>query len=217
MRSRERAQPGDRQRAVLVEQRHDVGDRRERDEVEVRRHVDAERLRELADDAGAAQLRERIVGRPRRDHRAVGQRRAGPVVVGDDHVEPARLRRGDLLDGRDPAVDGEQEAAALVGQPRDRDVRDAVALLEPARQVPFDVRAELPQRQDGERGGADAVHVVVAVHADALPVGDRRADPVDRDGHVAEQERVVRLDLAGDERARCVDVACSRAGRGSTR
>ena len=139
------------------------------------------------------------------------------MVVGDDHLEAARLRRGDLLDGRDPAVDGEQEAAALVGQPRDRDVRDAVALLEPARQVPFDVGAELPQRQDGERRGADAVHVVVAVHADALPVGDRRANPVDRDGHVAEQEWVVRLDLAVDERARRLDVAVAAPRRGSTR
>ena len=65
--------------AVLVEQRHDVGDRRERDEIEMPLRdlgVDAEeRLAELVDDTGAAELGERIVGRPRRDDRAVGQRR----------------------------------------------------------------------------------------------------------------------------------------------
>ena len=79
LRARERAQARDRERAVLVDERHDVGDRRERDEVEVPLRdlrVDAEeRLAELVDDAGAAELRERIVGRPRRDDRAVGQRR----------------------------------------------------------------------------------------------------------------------------------------------
>ena len=77
LRARERAQAGDRERAVLVDERHDVGDRRERDEVEVPLRdlgVDAEeRLAELVDDAGAAELRERVVGRPRRDDRAVGQ------------------------------------------------------------------------------------------------------------------------------------------------
>ena len=83
--------------------------------------VDAEeRLAELVDDAGAAQLRERIVGRPRRDDRAVGQRLAGPVVVGDDHLEAARLRLRDLLDRGDAAVDGQHEPAALVGEPLER-------------------------------------------------------------------------------------------------
>ena len=80
--------------------------------------VDAEeRLAELVDDAGAAELRKRIVGRTRRDDRAVGQRLARPVMVGDDHLEPARLRLGDLRDGRDAAVDGEHEPAALAGEP----------------------------------------------------------------------------------------------------
>ena len=75
--SASRAQPGDRERAVLVEERDDVGDRRERDEVEVAGEplvAGAEqRLGELVDDAGAAELRERIVGGPRGDDRAVGQ------------------------------------------------------------------------------------------------------------------------------------------------
>ena len=80
LRARERAQARDRERAVLVDERHDVGDRRERDEVEMPLRdlgVDAEeRLAELVDDAGAAELRKRIVGRPRRDDGAVGQLRA---------------------------------------------------------------------------------------------------------------------------------------------
>ena len=51
----ERLQPGGREAAVLVEQRHDVGDRRHRDEVQVpaeERVLGAEeRLAELVDDA----------------------------------------------------------------------------------------------------------------------------------------------------------------------
>ena len=128
LRARERAQAGDHHAAVLVEQRDDVGDRRQRDEVEVPLRdlgVDAEeRLAELVDDAGAAELRERIVGRPRRDDRAVGQRASsGPVMVGDDHLEAARLRLGHLLHRRDAAVDREHEAAALVGEPLERRAR----------------------------------------------------------------------------------------------
>ena len=74
LRARERAQAGDRERAVLVDERHDVGDRRERDEVEVPLRdlrVDAEeRLAELVDDAGAAELRET-------DSRTAASRRSG--------------------------------------------------------------------------------------------------------------------------------------------
>ena len=99
-RARERAEPGDGERAVLVDERDDVGDRREGDEVEVTPGdlgVDAEeRLAELVDDAGAAELGERVLGGPGGDDRAVGQRLARPVMVGDDDVEAPRLRLRDL-------------------------------------------------------------------------------------------------------------------------
>ena len=206
LRARERAQPRDRERAVLVEQRHHVGDRRERDEIEMAlrdlRVDPEERLAELVDDAGAAELRERVVGRPRRDDGAVRQRFAGPVVVGDDHLEPARPRLGDLLDRGDPAVDGDDEPAALVGEPRERLGTHAVALVEAARQVPVDLGAELPEQQHGEGGGGDAVDVVVAVDADAAALGDGGADLLRGGLHVAEQERVVRRLLALEEGAR---------------
>ena len=56
LRAGERAQPRARERAVLVEQRDDVGDRRERDEVEVPVDVRAERAEQLVDDAGPTEL-----------------------------------------------------------------------------------------------------------------------------------------------------------------
>ena len=211
----ERAEAGCDERSVLVQERDDVGDRGEGDEVEVALRdlgVDAEeRLAELVDDAGAAQLRERIVGGPRRDDRAIRERLAGPVVVGDDHLEAARRCFGDLGRGGDAAVDGEHEAAALVGEPRERLGAHAVAFVEPAREVPVDVGAELAQEQDGERGGGDAVDVVVAVDADPPAVGDGGADPLTRERHVAEQERVVRRLLAGEEQARPLGVVVAAA------
>ena len=83
LRACEPAQARRRERAVLVDERHDVGDRRERDEIGVtgdRGMLGAEqRLGELDDDAGAAEIGERIVGGPRRDDRALraAPRRAG--------------------------------------------------------------------------------------------------------------------------------------------
>ncbi len=161
-----------------------------------------ERLAELVDDTRPAELGERIVGRARRDDRAVGQGRPGPVVVGHDHLEPERLRLGDLLDGRDPAVDGEDEPDALLGEPTERVARHAVALLEAAREVPHDVRAELAKEQHREGRRADAVDVVVPVDADARPSLDRCADAGDGDVHVAEEVRVVARQLGGEEAAR---------------
>ncbi len=64
-RARQRAQPAADERAVLAHQRHDVGDRRQRHEVEVVLELailaaaggEQQRLRELVGDRGRAQLR----------------------------------------------------------------------------------------------------------------------------------------------------------------
>ena len=41
-------------------------------------------------------------------------------MVGDDDLEPAPPGLGDLVDGRDPAVDGQDEPDALVREPAER-------------------------------------------------------------------------------------------------
>ena len=122
-----RRRPSERERAVLVDERDDVGDGRERDHVEVpvaeRMLLAEQRLRELPDDAGAAEARERVVALQRRDDRARRELLGGPVMVGDDDLEPERARVLDLGDRGDAAVDGEHEVEALLGEPRQRAAR----------------------------------------------------------------------------------------------
>ncbi len=201
----EPAQAGRRERAVLVEEGDDVGDRRERDEVRVAREERVlgteQRLRQLGHDAGAAEIGKGVVGRARGHDRALRQALARPMVVGDDHVDAQAPGPLDLGDGRDTAVDGEDERDAVLRETGDRRAGEPVALLEAARQVPADVRSELAQRQRRKGRGADAVDVVVAVYADPLALLDCRAKPFDGHRHVAEEERVVRDSLRLEERA----------------
>jgi hypothetical protein len=55
------------------------------------------------------------------------------VVVGDDHLETALLRLRHLGDGRDAAVDREDEPATVFGEAREGLAANAVALVETAR------------------------------------------------------------------------------------
>src|SRR6266542_3376560 len=183
LRARERAKTGAREGAVLVDQRHDVGDRRESDQVLVLRDGLAERLGELRHDAGAAELGKRVLGRTRGDHWAVRELVARPVVVGED------------------------ETAAVVREAVERLAGEAVAFVEAAGKVPIDVGSEGAQAQEGERGGADAVDVVVTVHADPLAGPDRGTDRLDCTGHVPQQGRVVSRWLRRQERARARGIA----------
>src|SRR6185503_8229432 len=165
--------------------------------------VDAEEgLSQLVDDSGAAELGKWVLGRASGDDRTVGQRLGRPVMVRDDDVEAAFLRLGHLGDGRDPTVHGEDEPAALVGESGERVAADAVALVEATRQMPGDLGAKLPQEEDRERGGGDAVDVVVAVDADPAALLDSGADLRAGSLHVAQQERVVRRLLPVEKTAR---------------
>ena len=150
-----------------------------------------QRLGELPDDAGAAEAGERIVALQRCDDRAGRERVARPVMVGDDDLEPERVRQLDLGDPGDAAVDRQDEVETLLGEPGQRLGVEAVALLEARRQMPGDVGAKLTKEQHGQRRRADSVGVVVAVHADASARVDRRGQDRDRLAHVAERKRIV--------------------------
>jgi hypothetical protein len=199
LRPRERRQTLAHEPAVLPAQRHDVGDRREPDEVEVggqRRGVapgdPVHRLRELVRDGCRAQVRERVAAEARVHDRAVGKLLRGPVVVGDDDLEPERPRCGHLGGRRDRAVDRHEQSRAGRGEPLDRRGRQPVA-VRPGRDVPARIGPEPAQRAHEDGRGADAVDVVVAVHDDLRAGGDVAQDRLARLVHARQLERVVAL------------------------
>jgi hypothetical protein len=114
-------------------------------------------------------------------------------MVADEHVHPGGTRGGDLVDGRDRAVGGDQQARAAGGQALDGRGRQAVAVLRAAGQKPVDVGAERAQHADEDRRRADAVDVVVAVDRD--PAGRVHVLEHERGGdvHPGEGRRIVAL------------------------
>ena len=115
--------------------------------------------------------------------------------------------RLDLRDRGDAAVDREHKVESLLGQPRQRARVQPVALLEARRQVPRHIRVELAEKENGKRGRADAVGVVVAVDADPRSTRDGGADCRDGVFHVPERQRIVAGQLPVEEAPCLVDVA----------
>ena len=140
---------------------------------------------ELVGDAGGAEVDARVAADGRVHDRRVGQDAVGAraVVVGDDDVDAGGARRGDLVDGGDRAVGGDQQLRPARGEALHGRGRQAVAVLGAAGQKPVDVGAERAQDADEDRRRADAVDVVVAVDRDAPArahvVEHARADGVD--------------------------------------
>ena len=91
-------EPATDQGPVLPAQRDEVGDGRQRHEVELRRRGlgPSQRGRQLVGDAGGAEVGERVARHLRVQDRARGQALARLVVVGDDHLEAGREGRLDL-------------------------------------------------------------------------------------------------------------------------
>ena len=193
-----RTQAGADEPPVLPAERHAVGDRGERDELEVLGAlgvVVAQRAREHVRDARAAELGARVARDRRVDERCVGQQAVGAraVVVGDDDVHPRRARRGDLVDRGDPAVHGDEQPRAAGGEALDRRGGQAVAVLRAAREEPADVGAQLPQRAHEDRGRRHPVDVVVAVDRDPPAVRDVAPDERRRLREARERREVVAI------------------------
>ena len=194
---------GGSERAILVDKRYHIGDGGQCYEVEhrVERLVLCESLHELVGDAGAAQLREGIARRARRDDRTLGQLLGRSMVVGDDHLETAFTRVCDLVDGSDAAVDRQENLDTVFDERVNGFAPEPVALFEAAWQEPAHVGAPVSEHGVRERGGADAVDVVIAVNADARALFDRGAQNRQRSVDIAEAGDVVR------KRA-CLERAC---------
>ena len=213
----EASQAAPHQRAVLVGERDDVGDRRQRHQIGElvqcgRQHgrvaavpARPQRLGELEHDACAAQVGEWI-GRSRggaRGHdRGIGQHVPRAVMVGHDDVESELAGASDRFGSGDAAVDRDQQAGATGGQRLDRLDRDPVTVLEATGEERLDVGVQQPQYLDGEGRGAHSVDVVIAVDDERPAGGDGVLDQDAGLFDIPQLERVVQRAVALEERLR---------------
>jgi hypothetical protein len=110
--------------AILAVQRDQVAHGGQRGKVHVRGGLGriatgsrVERLAQLQHHPRGAQLRAAVAAEGWMHDRAVGQRRAGTMVVGHDHVEARGPCSGHRLDRGDAAVDGHEQLHASRGEP----------------------------------------------------------------------------------------------------
>ena len=122
------------------------------------------------------------------------------VMVGDNHIYAQAAGVGHPLHGGDAAVHGNHQAHPLPGQFLHRLPVDPVALGQAVGDVVAHVTALGAEIMGEQTGGGDAVHVVVAVDCDLLPVAQGAANPGGGQVHVFHQEGVLKLVLpAGEE------------------
>ena len=190
-------------RPHLAVQRHDVRHEPQRKQVGVTlehgRLVAGYRGGELEGDAHAGQPGVRIaavraVGVDDRDR--VGKLLLALVVVGDDEVDAELSAQLRLVVGRDSAVHRDDQIDLLAAELADGDLVEAVALLEPRRDVGDDPRADALEKVSQQGGRGDAVDVIVAEDGDLFPPGNGQTDAVGRGFHVLHQEGRVERGVA---------------------
>ena len=142
-----------------------------------------------------------------------GRGRGDLVVVQDDDVHAALAQPGDGVDGGRAAVHREQQRDGEFLQAVLHAVlAEAVAFVHAMRQVVMSRPAEGAEHFEQQRGGGDAVHVVIAEDDEGFVAFAGLEQALDGGGHVRQQERVGQVLEAGLEEV--VDGRPARSGRG---
>ena len=203
--------------AVLVDERHDVGDRADRGQAD-RRHEEvphglghafglagplANGPGQLESHARTAQSAERIARarQARMDDRRSGRQfRAKFVMIGDDQLQADFARRESRLDASDAAIDADHQRCSALGQRPQRVAREPVAFFQPIGHVVRCVRSnQLEAREENRRRG-HAVGIVVAID-DNLPPGlDGGINPLGRVGDAGQHLGVAQARQLGLEK-----------------
>ncbi len=155
-----------------------------------------ERERELECDADSGEILVRVAapGTSRVEHgKAIGERPARQVVVGDDHVDPGATGRRHRIAGARAAIAREEHRRAPRDGGLDAGRREIVAVLDAARDERLGAPAEQADGAQEERRRADAVHVVVAVHEHELAGRDGARETLDGAIHVEHLRGIVQL------------------------
>ena len=213
---------------VLPDERHNVGDRAYRHDVDIALahvfdrvkiifaavdEIELQRAYYLENDADARQFLERIpaVGALRIDD-SVGFGKFGSalVVIGNDDLHSDRLCVSYLVDGGDARVDGDDEIRAVLLYRIESCRVEPVSLAVARRYVIIDVAAVLAQIHIKHGDRCNAVDVVVAVYRYLFFVFERAFDDRDRLVDVLHQKRIVEEHVGLlHERARRFGVAVS--------
>ncbi|MBV6467223.1 MAG: hypothetical protein PGMFKBFP_02566 [Anaerolineales bacterium] len=120
----------------------------------------------------------------------LGEVARGFVMVRDDEVQPEVTRVAGFFGRADSAVHADDESNPVRVEFVERVVVQSVAFLEAVGDVLVDVAAEGAQTLDQQRGGGDAVHVVIAIDGDPFAIRERGLDAIHGDAHVLHLERV---------------------------
>ena len=182
--------------AVLADDRGDVGDGPDGREVrqvqrggDPARLIGQEQLGDLECHAAAGQPPVRV-GRIRSmrvdDRKRRRHDRGDAVVVGHDDVDAARVGDGHLGHARRAAIHGHDDARTGRDGRIDRGERQAVALVQTARDVRIDGDAEPAQGDGHDRQPGQAVGIEVAEHEDPLTLITRSAQPGEEEVRVGQ-------------------------------
>ena len=153
----------------------------------------AQRQQDIEDhaDTGEHFARERVAGLVRIDDR-VGRwnRRTGEVVVGDQDLPSARLRRGNACMARNAMIDRDQQVRLQRGQVIDQPGRQAIAMDHAiGHRVGHVRRTQHAQATHPHRARGRTVAIEIANDDDVSSCVDGRDEQFHRGGHAAERIR----------------------------
>ncbi len=153
---------------------------------------------QLPHNGSPAQIVERVaLIESRVQDRTIWKLLAGLMVVCNDNLHSKLPGKLDLINSRDPAIDGHDQRSATLGQLPHIAVAEPIPVRDSVRDQPVAVDAKLAQRshQDGRR--ADPVDVEVPMHRDPPFLFDDGQDRLQDRPH--RLERLRRMHLVGVE------------------
>ena len=124
----------------------------------------------------------------------------GQVMVTDDDVHTLGTGIADFINGLDAAVEGDDEAEAILGGPIQGLDGQSVTLIVAVRDIIVEILGEPPEEGVDQGDGGGAIDIIVTVNQDLLLAVDGFAQPFDRFVHVLHQERIVERLQAGTEK-----------------
>ena len=193
----------ERQYAVLVNHRHDVGSDAHGTQVEQRDEpreryavVLGKSLHKLEAHPTAAEVLERIavVGTLGVEHRhSWRQRLVGHMMVTDNEVDAQTLGIGHLFNGLDATVENDDQLYSVFVGIVYSFLAHTISLFIAVGDIIFDVGIKLLQKPVDKSHSRAAVNIIVAIDQNALLAAHSIVEPVDRHIHVLHEERVVKV------------------------